>query len=415
MDTPDAHISTDDAEKELDRELAGKPKKYIRTYAGDLETLRRGGVPDLAPLPEEPPPKSGALPPPAPAPEHPPAPAPSPREPRMPSLGAFHTIREPGHPLDLLAPRPPAPAPAAEAPPVPQPPAPVPSEGPTPIHTYAEDFTSRVKETNASPVTVLAAEQDAAPAPSAPEAPPRGAGAGLWYVAAGVLLLVAGAAGASVAYTRYRAETAPVAPAPVASAPIFVDERAQVSGAGAALAQAISDSLSHPPAAGAVRLLSLAGATTTGASVFSALALPAPDILLRNINASSSMAGIVNEAGAASPFFILSVASYRDTLAGMLSWEATMPRDLAPLFPPPAPAATSAATSAATTTNALPVNAPLSFRDEVVANHDVRVYGDAAGDSTLLYGYWDPSTLVIARDAAAFTELVNRLATSRAP
>ena len=54
------------------------------------------------------------------------------------------------------------------------------------------------------------------------------------------------------------------------------------------------------------------------------------------------------------------------------------------------------------------------FVDEVVRNHDVRVYRDATGKSVLLYGYWNQTTLVIARDVAAFTELLQRLATSRA-
>ena len=54
-----------------------------------------------------------------------------------------------------------------------------------------------------------------------------------------------------------------------------------------------------------------------------------------------------------------------------------------------------------------------TFHDEVVSNHDVRIYRDAAGKSILLYGYWNQFTLVIARDPAAFTEILGRLATSR--
>ena len=53
------------------------------------------------------------------------------------------------------------------------------------------------------------------------------------------------------------------------------------------------------------------------------------------------------------------------------------------------------------------------FFDEVVANHDVRIYRDAEGRSILLYGYWNQTTLVIARDPSAFAEILGRLATSR--
>ena len=151
------------------------------------------------------------------------------------------------------------------------------------------------------------------------------------------------------------------------------------------------------------------------------------------------MAGIVNVGGTQSPFFVLSVSSYNDTYAGMLWWESTMANDLRGLFPPyPSPtSALSTATTTATTTPlatttvktkkaaaATPARAQTTavkpppvfvpaFRDEIVANHDVRVYRDALGRSLLLYGYWNQTTLVIARDPEAFIEILGRLANSR--
>ena len=338
---------------------ANIPKKYIRTLAGDMATLKKGGTPDLAPL-----------------------------------IGKKE-----------MAQRQATPAP----------------EHPTPIETYASDFSDRVKDTHASPATVLAAEQDAAPSPSEP-APAHSHG--VLYVFAGVMLLAAGGAGAYYAYTRYSTSTAPTILAPVVSSPIFVDDREQISGTGVTLLQAVEQSAGSPLAAGAVRLLYTEGATTTDNSVFSALQLPAPDVLLRNLNASGSMAGIVNVGGSQSPFFILSVASYGDTFSGMLSWEPTMPRGLASLFPAyPVPVApviapiatsTIATTTLATTTPKITPTITLTFHDEVINDHDVRVYRDAQGRSVLLYGYWDQQTLVIARDEAAFTEILQRLATSHA-
>ena len=113
----------------------------------------------------------------------------------------------------------------------------------------------------------------------------------------------------------------------------------------------------------------------------------------------------------------------------MLAWEPTMPSDMSALFPPyPSPVSiTTAATTttatttsktksktpakAATSTPPAPVIAP-AFHDQVIDNHDARIYLDALGRSILVYGYWNQTTLVIARDPAAFTEILGRLATS---
>jgi hypothetical protein len=240
--------------------------------------------------------------------------------------------------------------------------------------------------------------------------------------------------GLYVGYTRYLTNNAPIVLAPTVSAPIFVDEKEKIMGdTGPAMLQAIEQSMTRTLAPNSVRLLYTDIATTTGNSVFSALDLPAPDVLLRNINAQQSMAGIVNIDGTPSPFFILSVDSYPDTFAGMLSWEATMPSDMSGLFPPyeaaisptvatttPAVATTTPKTTVKTKTKtkvatstppAPPAPVP-AFYDEVVSNHDVRVYRDSQGRSVLIYGYWDKNTLVIARDPASFTEILRRLATS---
>jgi len=285
---------------------------------------------------------------------------------------------------------------------------------PMPLKTYEGDFSDRVKETKASTVTVLAAEQDAAPLIK--KKPPKNSSRrNLLYSIAGALLIIFGAYGAYVAYTRYLAARAPVLLAPVALAPIFVDERDSVSGAGTALSRAIEQSVTRPLASGAVRLLSLETGVDT--NVFSALQLPAPDVLLRNLGAADSMAGIVNIGGEQSPFFILSVASFGDTFAGMLSWESRMPRDLSVLFPPhPAsmPDADEETSTATTTPADDALDAPSTvFLDTIVANHDVRVHRDTEGRAVLLYGYWDQTTLVVARDEAAFVEILRRLATSR--
>ena len=337
-------------------------KKYIRTFEGDMATFKKGGIPDLAPLAEVRPVKvESPIPPPPP-----PLPIPKPKP-----------LPEPESPLVV----------------------PPEQVKPTQIKTYASDFADRMKETHASTATVLAAEQDSLHSlQGAPQtAPQESSRSSLLYGIAGAVLLIAGIAGVYVAYTRYMTISAPFALTPSVSAPIFVDDREQVSGEGPVLLQAIEQSVARPIIVGSIRLLY----ATSTKGVFSALPASAPDILLRNVQAAGSMAGIVNVDGRQSPFFILSVLSYSNTFSGMLSWEPLIRRNLKTLFPP-YPTATS--TMTLTTT---------AFTDEVVANHDVRIYRDAAGQSIMLYGYWNQETLVIARDPSTFTEILQRLATSR--
>lgn len=345
--------------------------KYIRTFGGDLETLKGGGTPNLAPLhnPQSELPVERSVEP------------------------SSSVIEEPKL---------------------------------SPLKTYAGDFRERMKETQASSATVLAAEQDSSYR-TVQSQPEKVSHNNLIFSIAGGVLLIGAIIGAYVAYTQYLGVSAPVVVAPTATAPIFVDEREQLSGTGASLQQAINQSVARQIGQGTIRLLYLETATTSSTSVFGELGLPVPGSLTRNLQAAQSMAGVVVVDGKQSPFFILSVASYGDTFAAMLAWEPLMPRDFGKLFPLyPAPVmntqiATTTATStqkqktSATTTVSTTEKAaaPTTFFDTTVANHDVRVYRDTASRDILLYGYWNQSTLVIARDTAAFTEILKRLANSR--
>ncbi|MBU6490907.1 hypothetical protein KGQ25_01990 [Patescibacteria group bacterium] len=367
-----------------------QPKKYIRTFESDMATLKEGGMPELAPLAPTRSTPAETLSSPA-LPEIPNAvpPIPPPTKTDIPSASPF---------LELE----PKPMPVPEPLPI----APREEVKPIPLKTYASDFSDRIKQEHASSITVLAAEQDSGPRVLREPLPQKSFRGGV-AVLFGAVLLVAGGAGVYFAYTRYLGRTAPVAITTTVSAPIFVDEREQVSGSGPVLLQAIEQSVTHP-VQGAVRLLYPAVATTTGNNIFLNLDLGAPDILVRNVNASGGMAGIVRASGSQSPFFILSVSSYSDTFAGMLLWEPTMARDLEGLFPPYA-----LSESSATSTSTSAGNTTAYFSDETVANHDVREYRPAPGQGAFLYGYWNRTTLIIARDAAAFSTIVARLSTSR--
>jgi len=398
---------------------ANIPKKYIRTFASDMAIVEKGGTPDLAPLVE---------------------PNPSPAERLMPSplVSAPIPVHIPIPVTKVETPPPPAPLPPPEPKPEPEPePAPTPKkfEKPLSLETYASDFSDRMKDTHASTATVLAAEQDAAT--QSPQTPQKSSYHNLLSIFVGVLLLIAGGFGVYAAYLHNVNTSPPATLAPIVSSPIFVEDREQIAGTGPVLLEAIEKSVSRPLSSGTVRFLYTGNATdstsspqmTTHDSIFSALQFPAPDILLRNLNASGSMAGIINSNGIQSVFFILSVDSYGETFSGMLSWEGVMQRNLGILFPayPISVPTTSIATStlatstpktakkttATTTATSSPPVVFVGFRDEVINNHDTRVYRDAERRSILIYGYWNQKTLVIARDPAAFTEILNRLASAR--
>lgn len=368
-----------------------EPKKYIRTFASDLEMAEKGSAP---PPPALPPPPTQPLPPPQP-------------------------------------PTPPAPQPAHTTSPV----QPAAAQGkPPPLQTYASDFSDRIQKTGASAATILAAEQDSLPPP--PHIPPpESSRISLSYIVVGAGLVAASAVGIFVVYLRLTASQ-PVTPIAAVPAPILVDEREELVGEGAELLRSVVSSAARPITNGTVRLLYTAS-STDAIPVFAALPLAAPDGLLRNVSAQGSMAGVINSGGNQSPFFILSISTYGSAFIALLSWEPLMPEYVSELFPsfttlvpsmePPTASSTAATTTAlssatttetepaATATTSVPTLSNGAFFDATVANHDVRVYRDSEGRDVFLYGFWNQSTLIIARDSAAFAEIVGRLATARAP
>ncbi len=216
--------------------------------------------------------------------------------------------------------------------------------------------------------------------------------------------------------TYYTNNPETIAPAKVPQTPIFVDDRVQITGTGAALAASLWEAAIAPLPENNIRLLYTGSGTSTKMSLLGDLGLAVPDVLLRNTYPEGSMVGAIHAGGEQSPFFILAIASYRDTFAGMFSWEPRITKDLARLFPayespialPPTPGTTTPKAPPAESTFLL-----LGFQDEVIANHDTRIYRDGSGRSILLYGYWNPQTLIIARNEAAFAEIISRFSTSR--
>lgn len=295
------------------------------------------------------------------------------------------------------------------------------------FHSYATDFSQQVTATDASPFSVIAAQQDAKPSAPARVAVNKSRTPVLAIVL-GSVLLVLSAGGAYGAYLYIAARH--VVPTVATKVPslVFADESKELKGTtGTELLQDLALVSNEPLVSGNVLITYIAqpatgeagviaGAPAKGGQLIKALELPAPDILLRNI-AEESTVGITHQGSETRAFFILRVSSYERTFAGMLTWEPLMQRTLGVLYPlypaqeVASPETLGTTTAAATSTASTPVAAAskIRFEDAVVSNRDVRILRDTTGRALMLYGYADKETLIIARDEAAFSALLTRL------
>lgn len=318
------------------------------------------------------------------------------------------------------SPAPPAPPPAAAAPrpdfPLfgrhePKPPASNPPE--SDLHTFKSDFADRIDAQKASTFSVLAAQSDAretrASSPQPVKLPSKNKSRVPMILAASLLVVLGiGALGGAYWFLVLRSPAAAV-PFAVPSL-IFADEKIELP-SGVPPMQALAQVAKQPAVPGNVIVTYVTTSTSgkqgiikspqPGGALIKSIFAGAPDILLRNID-DTSTAGVISAGDATAPFFILKVPSYERTFAGMLGWEPTMASDLNALYP------VSAAASAGTSSAPQMIAAP-RFTDATVANHDVRILKDGSNKTVLLYGYRDKQTLIIAKDEAAFTALLVRM------
>ena len=92
-----------------------------------------------------------------------------------------------------------------------------------------------------------------------------------------------------------------------------------------------------------------------------------------------------------SNFIILSVDSYDHSYAGMLAWEPLMNNDLFPLFGIP------------------PTTSLAHFEDRTLSNRDIRAALDTEGNTLFVWGFYNPQTLIIARNDDTFSVVTNKL------
>jgi len=310
---------------------------------------------------------------------------------------------------------------AEPAPPIPLSKPPVPPR-PTPIHTYKSDFAEHIDDKGASVFSVLAAEKDAKTA--TPEALGAQKKDRTKFIVGGMLILL-GIVGVYAAY-RWSQDLSVVPTEQAVPSLVFADARTEITGTGKDLMRALASAGTPDLAPGSVLVTYVTTASTTdkgnilrfpelGGTLIRSLEIPAPSILLRNIEDISTV-GVVRTEQEAHAFFVLRVSSFEHTFAGMLEWERDIALDLALLYPsyPADPIPEPVATTTATSTPPV-VIAPPRFVDDVVASRDVRALRDHRERTILLYGYRDKQTLIIARDEAAFAELISRLTATAAP
>ncbi len=295
----------------------------------------------------------------------------------------------------------------------------------SPLHTYRMDVADTIEDTGASTTSILARQQNAQPMTEASSTQKeKEKRTLLWFAIGGALLFVLSIIGTGYAYL-YHAKS--VAPAHVAlPVPSLVPTNAtkELSGVGVVLLGELSQVAKTPLQNGTIKTVYIATSTREsngaiekrplpGGYLIAAMGLPMPAILMNN-TAVDSTVGVVGADNQTYPFFILRVASYDSAFAGMLRWESSLASDMRTLYPSPVENASTSSTSTSTSSQIFssieqtPVTSE-GFVDETVANHNVRVLRNSSGQSILLYGFANKNTLIIARNAAAFSVLLGKL------
>lgn len=281
------------------------------------------------------------------------------------------------------------------------------------LHTFKSDFADHIDEQKASTFSVLAAQSDAPDTRASMPKPVKlkTKKNNLPVILGAIVLVILGIGLLGGAYwfiaLRLPAQATPLSVPSL----IFADEKVEIPSNAPSYAQAIANVAQQSSVHGNV-IVTYIVATTNGKQgiiktpqpggvIIRQIFANAPDILLRNLDDSSTV-GVIQAGNNNASFFVLDVTSYERTFAGMLGWEPTMGSDLSVLYPAPALA------PVGTSTAPRIVTAP-HFIDSTVSNHDVRILKDSAGNTILIYGYRDKQTLIIAKDEAAFTALLTRL------
>jgi len=134
----------------------------------------------------------------------------------------------------------------------------------------------------------------------------------------------------------------------------------------------------------------------TTESYFDGIEANVPPSLIRSLS-SNFIIGYHSSLGN-NPFLVFKVKSYNSAFAGMLKWEKTMYRDLAPVF---------------VRDNSKIKLDNNNFEDIVIANKDVRAILNDEGKIELAYSFPNPNTLVIVNNETTLREMFRRITNSQ--
>lgn len=213
-----------------------------------------------------------------------------------------------------------------------------------------------------------------------------------------LVLLAMGSAGAWYAYMQFQEKTALPATTIVPNRFISVASTADISSQSrGALIQEVAVQRIEVMPANQIRHLQFRNAATstllTTDNFLKTMEAQAPGRLVRALD-SNFMMGLVG-GSTTSTFIIFKINSFENVFAGMLQWEPTLVTDLGPLF--------------ATAPNIGNILPETTFTDVQLRNKDVRLIRDQAGQTVLLYTYFDNKMLIITDNEETLRTLLSRL------
>jgi len=294
-----------------------------------------------------------------------------------------------------------------------------------PLQTYKGDIESLIQTSNASTVSIAAAEAARrAGAPLNEVAPPvnwSGLLKRVGMVAGGVLLLAVTGGVLYLAYERLNAttpipqeESAPFMPVdgttPLALAPGEPQRTALMGGLEAARQ---NNTLSLGLMGRLVVYQTIPGEEENTYTplpleiLLPTLAPNVPEELVRTLTGTYLLG--VHTYDGTQAFLLLETDSYEGAFAAMLAWERTMRGDLLPLFnrePRPHIPEEGVSTSSV---GSVPQLLQTGFSDKILENRDARVVLNTSGDILLLWAPLGPNLFVITTNEYTLREVISRL------
>jgi hypothetical protein len=280
---------------------------------------------------------------------------------------------------------------------------PIPSPEASPlkqIRTFQGDVANALGNQNESIFSIQQAERlkmsrgDTVPGAAEPE----GRGSEMLYFAlGGAVLIVLGAFGAWFGYREFEQRTAPPTIAVPESRFIAVQSEDKLNFASTSREALIAfiNEKSQGVSANELRHFALrkgsndATPLATAAEFLARLETNAPGNLVRSFEPIFMLGTLGN-----SRFIIFRLSSFENAFPGMLTWEATMPRDIGALF--------------ANAESLKSIGPESVFKDVISRNKDVRVL-EVGGAPALLYSFFDNQMLIITDSLETLSTLVDRL------